>query len=70
MNKKIFIEGMSCGHCVKRVESGLKEICGIKAVKVNLQEKNADVELTHDVENQKIIDAIDEVGYKVVKIEG
>jgi copper ion binding protein len=69
MTKKIVIEGMSCGHCVKRVETALKEVCGIKSVKVNLKEKYADVELAHNVENAKIIDAIDEVGYKVVNIE-
>ncbi|MDK2800896.1 MAG: copper chaperone [Clostridiales bacterium] len=70
VTKKIFIEGMSCGHCVGHVEEALKEICGVKSVAVNLEDKFATVELAHEVDNEKIKAAIDEAGYEVVKIEG
>ena len=36
MTKKIYIEGMSCSHCVGHVEEALKEICGVKEVTVEL----------------------------------
>jgi copper ion binding protein len=68
MNKKIYIEGMSCGHCVKHVEEALKELSEVKSVKVSLEDKVADVELTQDIADEKIKAAIDDAGYEVVKI--
>ncbi|MEG6616975.1 cation transporter [Peptococcaceae bacterium 1198_IL3148] len=69
MTKKILIEGMSCGHCVKHVEEALKELEGVKSVKVDLAGKNAVVELAHEVADDKLKATIDEVGYDVVGIE-
>ncbi len=69
MNKKILIEGMACGHCVMHIESALKEIEGVKSVKVNLKGKFAEVQLSNIVENSKLINAIEETGYRVVNIE-
>ncbi len=68
MNKKITIEGMSCGHCVGRVMESLKEICGVAEVTVSLEEKSAVVELKHDVEDDKFMDAIKELGYRASDI--
>lgn len=69
MTKKLLIEGMTCDHCVMHVEEALKDICGVKSVKVDLKGKNAVVELAHPVEDEKLKAAIDEAGYKVVGIE-
>lgn len=69
MKKKITIEGMSCGHCVKHVTEALEEVSGVKEVRVNLEEKNAIVELAHDVENNKLSEAVIEAGYDVLKVE-
>lgn len=69
MNKKIKIEGMTCGHCVMHIETALKEVDGVHSVKVNLKGKFAEVQLTKSVENTKLVEAIDEAGYKVVDIE-
>lgn len=33
------IEGMSCGHCVMRVEKGVGAMVGVKSVKVDLAKK-------------------------------
>lgn len=68
MKKKIMIEGMSCGHCVGHVNEALKEVSGVISVEVNLGEKNAIVELAHEVSNDQLIAAIDEAGYEVVEI--
>lgn len=69
MTKKILIEGMSCGHCVKHVEEALKELAGVTSVKVDLAGKNAVVELAHEVADDKFKAAIDDAGYEVVAIE-
>lgn len=67
--KTIFIEGMSCGHCSKRVQETLKSINGVKAVSVSLEEKKAEVILKNEVENEILKTAIEEVGFKVINIE-
>ena len=43
LKKRAIIEGMSCNHCVKRVENALKELEGVQDVKVNLKKKTADI---------------------------
>lgn len=68
MTKKILIEGMSCQHCVNHVKNALEELDGIKSAKVSLENKSAEIELNHDVNNEKIKDAIEEVGYEVTSI--
>jgi len=69
MKKKIFIEGMSCQHCVRHVTEALEEISGVKSVKVDLAGKYAEVELAHEVDDEKFKTAIDEAGYEVISIE-
>ena len=61
----ITVEGMSCMHCVGRVESGLKGTDGILDAKVSLEEKKAEVSydperITADGIKEKIV----EIGYK------
>ena len=38
IRKTIFINGMSCGHCSKRVEDALKSVNGVKSVKVSVSD--------------------------------
>ena len=68
MKKKITIEGMSCQHCVKHVSEALKEI-GAKDVEVSLDENLATAQISEDITDEVIKEAIDEAGYDVVKIE-
>ena len=63
MKKEVFIEGMSCSHCQKRVEEALKKQRGIKEVEVDLREKKAKLELDRNIE------LIEDLGYEVKKIE-
>lgn len=69
MEKKIYIEGMSCGHCVKHVEEALKELNGVRKASVDLQKKLAIVEANDTVSDDAIKSAIDEAGYEVTKID-
>ena len=65
MKKKINIEGMSCMHCVKHVEEALKEVAGVIKVTVDLNGKNAVVELDGDVQDSQLSEVIQEAGYDV-----
>ncbi|ADQ45254.1 copper ion binding protein [Caldicellulosiruptor kronotskyensis 2002] len=69
MTKKIYIKGMTCDHCVRRVENNLKAIEGVTSVQVDLQEGVATVDLSKDVKDEEFVRAIDDAGYEVVRIE-
>lgn len=69
MKKKIIIEGMSCGHCVGRVEKALKEQEGVKEVIVNLDGKSAVIEFDQEISDESIKESIEDVGYEVTGIE-
>ncbi|NJE55716.1 heavy-metal-associated domain-containing protein, partial [Thermococcus sp. 21S9] len=68
MDVNIKITGMSCASCVKTIELALRELEGIKDVKVNLATESAYVKFDESVVNiTQIIRAIESVGYGVVR---
>lgn len=69
MAKKLLIEGMSCGHCVKHVEDALKELDGVVSAKADLDGKNAVIELNQDIADDVFREAIEEAGYEVTGIQ-
>jgi Cu+-exporting ATPase len=69
MRKTVLIEGMSCGHCVKRVEAALKDVAGVKSVAVDLAKKNATVE-GDALDDTALTGAVTEAGYQVTEIIG
>ena len=68
MKKKIYVEGMSCGHCVKHVSEALNEI-GAKDVEASLETKLATAEISENITDDVIKATIEDAGYDVVKIE-
>ncbi len=69
MKKKILIEGMTCGNCVRHATEALSELIGVSDVEVNLAGKFALIEASNDVKDEDIKLALDESGYDVVGIE-
>ena len=69
MKKQIFIEGMTCGHCSGRVEKALKAVDGIVDAKVDLDNKNAVVEMNDNVEDSLLKETVEDAGYDVVDIK-
>ena len=65
----VYIEGMSCSHCVKRVEDALKEIDGVSKVKVDLKEKSAMIISSKEISKNMIKDKIEEVDYSITDIK-
>lgn len=65
MNKlELKVNGMSCGHCQKRVEDALNALEGVKA-KVNLEEGKADISYPDEVSIKDLKDAVKNAGYQV-----
>lgn len=67
MKKVVKIEGMSCGHCQKRVEDVLNRLPGLEAT-VSLKKEEATITISGTWNEQMVRDAIDEAGYEVVSI--
>lgn len=59
------ISGMSCAHCVMRVNKALKAIPGVTDVQVDLQKAEAKVSYDEArVGVEKLIEAVVEAGYQ------
>ena len=67
MKKVMVIEGMSCGHCSARVEKALNAIDGVSA-KVDLEKKEAAIELSGTVDDAALKAAVEEAGYEVTEL--
>lgn len=66
--KTMLIEGMACAHCVARVEKALNALDGVQAT-VDLEQKKASIQLTSDVSDETLINAVTDAGYEVISIQ-
>ena len=61
------IEGMSCQHCVGKVEKGLREMDGVLSADVDLAKKQAKVRFNPGkVTVDDLAKIVSDVGFKVV----
>ncbi|HBP26024.1 MAG TPA: heavy metal transport/detoxification protein [Acholeplasmatales bacterium] len=68
MIKTVKIEGMSCQHCVKRIDKALNALKGVQAT-VSLENKSAELNLKKEIDEKLIRSAIEDLGYKVLEIK-
>lgn len=62
------IEGMTCASCVLRIEKALKKVNGVENAVVNLATEQASVKFKSSLtDKNKLKDAIERVGYKVIE---
>ncbi|WP_026476259.1 heavy-metal-associated domain-containing protein [Alkaliphilus transvaalensis] len=69
MKKKIIIEGINCEYCASEVIRNLMGIKGVHSVDLNYSDKNAVVELSQEISNDKFKIAIEAAECKVVEIK-
>ena len=69
MKKIVGIEGMSCSHCAKKVEDAFYGLPETEDIKINLEDKNAEIEFSSNVDDKIISDLIKSAGYTVTSIE-
>ncbi len=65
MVRTLDIEGMMCAHCQAHVQKALEGVAGVTQVAVSLEENKATVTSDAAVQEQALIDAVAESGYKV-----
>jgi len=61
MTTELNISGMSCGHCVKAVETALKGVPGVQDVQIDLSGGKATVQ--GEADQTALIAAVTEEGY-------
>ncbi len=66
--KIIQIEGMTCQHCVGRVEKALNALPGVSA-RVDLEKKSATLSAWGDTSDETLKKAVEDAGYTVVSIK-
>lgn len=57
------VNKISCGHCVKTIESELSELGGIQRVQASNETKQVIVEWDAPADETKIRDLLEEIGY-------
>lgn len=67
MKKIINIEGMSCMHCVSRVEKALAGLKGVTDVQVDLKGKKAEVK-AENISDEMLKEAVEDLGFDVTGI--
>ena len=67
--KKIFIEGMMCGHCSARVKKVLEALPQVEEAVVSHEDGTAIVTLTEEVADDVLRKAVEDQDYKVTSME-
>ncbi len=68
MKKTLKVEGMMCQHCVAHVTKALQGVDGVISVEVHLKKKSATVELSKEIDESALTQAVTDAGYEVKKI--
>jgi len=64
------VTGMSCGHCVNKIETALKELAGVEKANVNLKKGMAKVKYDDSFQTlDKLTDTVRDVGYEAEAIK-
>ncbi|MBO0430569.1 copper chaperone CopZ [Enterococcus sp. DIV0660C] len=70
MKQQFSIQGMSCNHCVAKVEETLQALPGIQKVKVNLKKAKGTVKFDESqIHSEQIKEQITALGYPAEVIE-
>lgn len=63
-NIKLRITGMTCGHCLAKVQTALKSVSGVYSAIVDLPDGEAEVDFNDDqVTTAQLIGAVQHAGY-------
>lgn len=71
MKQKIKIDGMSCNHCVAKVEKAVSELDGVDKIKVKLKDAEAEAKVKFDetkIPLDRVLEVITDLGYDASSI--
>lgn len=64
MRVTLDVKGMTCGHCVARVERALRALSGVEKVEVSLGDHRATIDAAEGVAAEVLVAAVEEAGYE------
>ncbi len=70
MTKIIYVDGMMCEKCEMHVTRALESIEGVKVSRIEREQKIVAVELSREVTDEILREAVEKAGYKVENIVG
>jgi copper chaperone len=62
LQKELFIDGMSCNHCVMHVKKALQQVTGIKVIDVQIGKAKIEID-EQMVAVKQLSDAVQDAGY-------
>ncbi|MCD1285107.1 MULTISPECIES: heavy metal-associated domain-containing protein [Brevibacterium] len=62
------VTGMTCGHCEVSVREEVGEISGVTDVQVSAQTGKLVVSASDEVDDAKVLAAVEEAGYTAVRV--
>lgn len=62
------VTGMTCGHCELSVREEVGEIPGITEIQVSAQTGKLSVTADGDIDDAKVLAAVEEAGYSAVRV--
>ena len=62
------VTGMTCGHCEMSVREEVGEIAGVTDIQVSAQTGKLVVTASDDVDDAKVLAAVEEAGYSAVRV--
>ncbi|MGO1834538.1 MAG: heavy-metal-associated domain-containing protein [Actinomycetaceae bacterium] len=62
------VTGMTCGHCEMSVREEVGEIPGVTDIQVSAQTGQLVVTGSDDVDDAKVLAAVEEAGYSAVRV--
>ena len=69
MKKVIKIEGLMCPHCEAHAKTALENIGGVTVLDISHKTGIANVELTVNVADEALKNAVESQGYNVIEIK-
>lgn len=67
--EKIKIDGMSCNHCVARIEKAVSDLDGVEKFKIKLKDAEGKIKFDETkIPLEKVMEVITELGYEASSI--
>lgn len=61
---RLQVTGMTCANCVRHVTEALEAVQGVKRAQVDLEAQRATVDAKADTDVAKMLEAVEDAGYK------
>ena len=62
------VTGMTCGHCEMSIREEVSEVAGVESIEVSAQTGKLVVSADGQIDDAKVLAAVEEAGYSAVRI--